>query len=195
MNNELTFTDELHEYKLDGIVIPSVTQVIEKSSLVNLDWVSPELLEQKADLGAKVHSTTEFYDKSTLDLENLHPLLSKYLDQWIKFRHDYEFEPTEIELRLAHPLYRFAGTIDRVGYIKDELTLLDIKSGTIQKAYAIQTAGYELLYNQANKKKIKRRLAVYLSENDYKVKEYKDKNDANVFLAALTIHNYKKGSR
>lgn len=194
-DNELTFNDKLHEYRLNDVVIPSVTQVIKDAGLTNFDWIDPNLLERKADLGTKVHLTTEYYDKSILNLDSLNPVLLEYLESWIKFRKDYEFEPTEIELQLAHPLYRFAGTIDRIGYIKNGLVLLDIKSGTIQKVHEIQTAAYELLYNQGKKRsdQIKRRLAVYIREDGYKVQEFKNKNDANVFLAALTISNYKKG--
>ena len=188
----LSFDDQKHQYKSDGLIIPSVTQVIRESGLVNLDWIDKELLEIKADLGKKVHSTTELYDNGTIDLDELHPILKAYLDGWIKFRKDYNFIPTEIELQLSHKLYKYAGRIDRVGLIGKDLSLIDIKSGTQQKTNAIQTAGYELLYNQEKKKteQIKKRFIVYLSETGYKVEEHKNVNDKNIFLAALTITNY-----
>jgi hypothetical protein len=188
----LTYNEERHEYKDNGIVIPSVTQIIKTAGLVNLDWVSEETLNIKADLGKKVHSATELYDKNDLDINDLHPTLRLYLDGWIKFRKDYGFIPTEIELQLFHKLYKYAGRIDRVGNISKDLVLIDIKSGTHQKTNAIQTAGYELLYNQDKKKseQIKKRFIVYLSEQGYKVEEHKNQNDKNIFLSALTITNY-----
>ena len=189
----LSFDEDLHKYTdASGLTIPSVTQIMKTAGLVNLDWIPVELLEQKADLGKKVHSTTELYDKGDLDISELHPTLKAYLDGWIKFRKDFNFTSTEIEMQLLHTVYRYAGRIDRVGLMGSDLILLDIKSGTHQKTNAIQTAGYELLYNQNKKGKelIKRRFVVYLSTTGYEVEEHKSKNDKNVFLAALSITNY-----
>lgn len=193
----LTFDEKKHEYKLDGLVIPSVTQIIKAAGLINLDYVGPQLLKEKADLGKKVHLTTELYDRDSLNINELHPTLKEYLDGWIKFKEDYNFTPTEIELMSAHHLYKFAGRIDRIGFIAKDLTLLDIKSGSKQKSNAIQTAGYALLYDQDKKKteQIKKRMVVYLLPEGYRVESHTDPNDKNVFLAALTISNFKKGSK
>lgn len=189
---DLTFDEDLHRYTFNGLHIPSVTQILKTAGLVNLDWIPVEVLEQKADLGKKVHSATELYDKNDLNFDALHPALLDYLTGWIKFRKDFNFEPTEIEMQIVHQTYRYAGRIDRVGMMGKDLILLDIKSGTKQKTHAIQTAGYELLYNQNKKAKelIKRRFVVYLSPTGYEVEEHKDKNDRGVFLAALSITNY-----
>lgn len=188
----LVYRDDIHEYRENGLLLPSVTQIMKSSGLTNLDWVDPAILESRADLGKKVHSATELYDNGTIDLNELHPKLKLYLDGWIKFRKDYNFTPTEIELQLFHKLYKYAGRVDRIGDIDKDLVLIDIKSGTHQKTHAIQTAGYELLYNQDKKKsgQIKKRFIVYLSESGYKVEENKNPMDKNVFLSALTITNY-----
>ena len=188
----MLFNEEKHEYSIAGIVIPSVTQIIKDGGLINLDWIDKELLESKADLGKKVHTTTEFYDKGTLNVDELHPTLKTYLDGWIKFRTDYNFTPTEIELQLFHSLYRYAGKIDRVGLMSKDLTLLDIKSGTPQKSHAIQNSAYKGLHDQNKKKseQIKKRFTIYLSEDGYKVIEDKNPNDWNVFLSCLTISNF-----
>jgi len=193
--NDLAFDESRHIYKLDGIIIPSVTQILNEGGLVNLDWIDADLLADKADLGQKVHSTTELYDTQDLDFNKLHPTLKNYLDGWIKFRKDYDFIPAEIEMQLFHPVYRYAGRIDRVGFAKEDLTIVDIKSGTKQKVHALQTAGYKCMYDVGKKKteQIKRRLCVYLNQDGYKVEEYKNTQDINVFLSALTITNYKRG--
>jgi hypothetical protein len=193
----LSFDETKHIYKSDGLVIPSVTQIMQSSGLVNLEWISQEILDNTSDLGKKVHKTTELLDKGTLDIETLHPTLRNYLNGWIKFRKDFDFIPTEIELQLFHELYKYAGRIDRVGMIGKDLTLLDIKSGTKQKSHAIQTMGYKLLYDQNKKKpeQIKRRLIVYLSEDGYKIEEHKEETDKNIFLAALTITNFLRNNK
>ena len=189
---KMTYDDDKHQYKLDGLILPSVTQIIQESGLINLEWVDRDLLEAKADLGRKVHSATELNDTNNLNTKDLHPTLKLYLDSWIKFRTDYKFVLTEIELKLFHKLYRYAGRIDRVGLLNKKLILVDIKSGTEQKTSAIQTAGYELLYNQDKKKgdQIKERMIVYLNPEGYKVIPNNNPNDKSVFLACLTITNY-----
>ena len=188
----LEFTAENHIYRLEGVVIPSVTQIIKDAGLVNFDFISDELLAAKADLGNKVHRATELNDNGILDYEDLHPKLRGYLDSWIKFRKDFDFIPSEIEMIYYHPLYRYAGRVDRIG----DLTLVDIKSGTVQKTHSLQTAGYAELFNYKKPKReqIKRRLAVYLTPENYKVIEHKESSDRNIFLAALTIANYHKRS-
>ena len=190
--SDFQFNEEKHEYTLGGIVIPGVTQVIQDAGLINFDGVNKELLDYKADIGRKVHSATELYDSGILDEESLHPILKGYFDSWVKFRKDFKFEPVKIEAQLFHPIYRFAGRIDRIGMIDKDETLVEIKSGGKQKVHEIQTAGYSLLWCQ-DKKKIKRRIAVYLSEEGYKIEEHKNPSDKNIFIACLSIYNYKKG--
>ena len=190
----LTFNPETHEYKEDGLTIPSVTQILKESGLINFDYLDPGLLAMKADLGTKVHQTTEYEDMGTLDIGSLDPLLEGYLEGWIKFKADFNFIPLEIELQLSHSLYRYAGTIDRTGLVGKDLILLDIKSGTRTRTHSLQTMGYRLLYDQNKKPKeqIKKRLCIYLNEfGQYKVEENKDDiTDKSVFLSALTICNY-----
>lgn len=194
--SELVFNETTHEYKLNGTIIPSVTQIIKNAGLINFDFVNENLLKQKADLGDKIHSTTELYDKQSLDEKLLHPILSTYLKAWKKFILDYNYSPAEIELQLFHEIYKYAGRIDRIGLVNGILSIIEIKSGVYHKSHYIQTAGYELLYNQNKKKSdcAKKRIIVYLNPEGYLVKEAKNENDKNIFLAALTVSNYKRSS-
>lgn len=189
----LNYNDKTHEYELDGLMIPSVTQIIQDVMPTNF-YILAENLEYKADLGKKVHLTTEIYDEGNLDLKILYPILKNYLDGWIKFKQDFEFEVEEIELRLHHSTYRFAGRLDRVGMIGKDKVLVDIKTGVVKKTDVLQTAGYKILYNQDKKQadKIKKRMAVYLAEGDYRVVFHQDETDLNVFLSCLTVYNFKR---
>jgi hypothetical protein len=199
LSNELTFDENKHEYKFDGIIIPSVTQIIGDIFPIS-DFISKDLLKEKADLGKKIHSTTELYDRGTLDVDKLHPILKAYLDSWVKFRKDFNVQfdldsfSEQIETLLYHSVYKFAGRVDRIPFVDKERCIIDIKSGMEQKTHALQTAAYAMLANQLldRKFKIKKRYAVYLSETGYKVIEHKNTNDENVFLSCLTIYNYRR---
>lgn len=190
----LTFNEDKHEYQYNKLTVPSVTQIISGAGLVNFDFISKELLEEKADLGRKIHTTTELYDQDILEISTLHPILVNYLESWAKFKKDYGFIIKELEEMYFHPLYRFAGRVDRVGFIKDKLCILDIKSGVKSKTHGLQTAAYKLLYNYGKPKKelAKDRYIVYLTQDGYKVEQNKEETDEQVFLAALTIFNYQR---
>lgn len=195
-NNDIfEFDKTTHTFKLNGIKIPSVTQILDSAGFnEGIKFIPKDVLDAASDLGTKVHRTTEMYDKNILDVDSLHPVLRNYLTQWIKFRKDFDFVPSEIELIKYHSLYKYAGIIDRIGASRGKLTLIDIKSGIYVKSHEIQTAGYEILYNEnlSPKDHIKQRLLVYISEDSYKVEINKNSIDKNVFISALTIHNYKR---
>jgi hypothetical protein len=198
--NILTYNDSKHEYKVNGVIVPSVTQSIKTAGLIDLSFVDKELLEYKSDIGNKAHKTTELYDTNNLDETTLHPMLFGYLQAWKKFRADYQFKPIHIELAMVHKLYRYAGRIDRIGTIENTTHIIqaDIKTGVKHHSYAIQSAGYVELYNYGKPKKeqIKRRFTVYLNEDGtYKVDEHKDKTDISIFLAALSITNYMRNHK
>jgi hypothetical protein len=190
----LTFEPESHLYKVDGVVVPSVTQVIKEAGLSELEYVPERTLREKADLGNKVHKATELLDRDNLDVESIHPILLNYVAMWEQFKKDFGFEAQDIELTLHHPLYRFAGRIDRVGLVNGKLSIVDIKSGGKYNTHSLQTAGYKLLYDhdKLKKEQIKNRMSVYLSQENYSIFEHKDSQDERVFLAALTITNYKR---
>lgn len=193
-----TFDEKTHTYRLDGVIIPSVTQITKEAGLIDLTYVKQDILAYKADLGNKVHSTTELYDGNNLNIEKLHPLLRGYLEGWIKFRKECDFVPTSLEQMMFHPLYRYAGRIDRIGTMQGVLTQLDIKSGVHHHSYAIQSGGYAELYNYGKDKKqhIKKRTTLYLKDNGtYSLKEHKEPNDIRIFLAALTITNYLRSKK
>lgn len=63
---EVTFNDELHEYRIDGVVVPSVTQLLQKMNIVHsFDDMDRKLYEEvvmpKAIRGTKIHDAISNY--------------------------------------------------------------------------------------------------------------------------------------
>lgn len=191
MENKLVFDEVKHEYFLNGSKLPSVTKILQGAGVIDLSGIPLDKLEVARQRGIDVHSACELYDLDNLQEGYSNP----YLDAWIEFRRDTGFMPLEIEKPVYSTRYRFAGTPDRVGML-NKLTIVDIKtSEDLSPATALQTSGYELAYNEFNDNKVKERVAVLLTaEGKYKIEPYRDKNDTNVFLAALSIFNWKKGN-
>jgi hypothetical protein len=196
----LTLDSEKHQYSLDGVSLPSVTKVLQGVGIIDFSNVPASLLDSACKFGTAAHRATEFYDKGTLDEESLDPNLRPYLDGWILFRQEYGFVPEIIEQPMYSKIYRVAGTPDRIGKwrIDDSLILPDIKTGfELSPANAIQLAGYELIFKEQlkGKHKIKRMSILLNGEGTYKIKEYVDKNDMQIFLAALSVFNWKERNK
>ncbi len=195
--NKLILDPIKHIYTLDGVLLPSVTQILKGVGIIDFSNVPPSRLEAACKFGTAVHRATELWDKLTLDEITLDPHLRPYLDGWILFCKDFGFTSSVIEVSMCSKIYRFAGTPDRLGnWNKDDSIIIpDIKTSfELSPATKIQLAGYDLMVkeNAPNKKIRTTRLSVLLNEKGtYKLEIYKDKNDTNIFIAALSVYNWK----
>lgn len=190
----IEFDADTHTYKLDGMIVPSVTQVL--APLNDFTRVDPDVLKRAQDFGTAVHLATELFDRDDLDEDSLDEALRPYLSAWKKFHADTQFEISEIEHRVASRSYRYAGTIDRVGFIGNLLSIVDIKTGTAFPAsVGPQTAAYESAFKEcANipRNKRIRRLCVQLKgDGTYKSKPLDNALDLPAFMACLTVHNWR----
>lgn len=186
------YSDLDHSYVLNGIKLPSVTEVLKAQGLIDYSRVDDEVLKTSSSFGSNTHSAIKLYLRGNLDESSLDPAIRPYLDGVIKFCKDYEFLPIKIEQPVYSKLWRIAGTPDVIGLSKLGITLPDWKSSTsIIPATAIQLAGYELIENEwrVPKMKIKHRVSVLLTgDGNYMPTFYKDKSDATQFQSA--VNNY-----
>lgn len=187
----LAFNEERHEYKLNGIILPSVTQVIKSAGLSDFGDVNPDLLKRASNFGKVVHRIIELKYKGNLDESSVDDSLKGHISQWDEFVHQFNFK-SERQETLWHHNMGYAGTIDHIGEIGDKSALVDIKTGTPRESDIIQICAYGLM------KYADRLLIVYLSEDKYKVVEVKSKDRKKaeqVFLSCLLIYNHKKEKR
>jgi len=186
----LEFNSENHTYKLDGIKLPSVTQVLQGAGLSDFSKVNPELLKRAQSFGTAAHLACAFNDKHQLDMKSLDPALFPYLEAWILFKRDFGITDfKEIEKQVYSTKYQYAGCLDRLW----EDALIEIKTcTTIPKTTGLQLVGYQGAYEEMYKVKIKRRICVQLLDGTYKMEEYKDRTDFRVFTSCLSIVNWQK---
>jgi len=188
----LKFSKTSHTYTNDGLVVPSVTQVISGVGLTNFGGISPDILQRAADFGTAVHRGCHLDDLGDLDELSLDPNLKPYLEAWRSFRGGMIFEA--IEQPLFHSGYGFCGTPDRIAkyystaHGKGMPAIIDLKTGTtVYPSTAIQLAGYAILADIPTA----RRLAVQLlPTGKFKVTEYTDRKDREIFLAALAVYKW-----
>jgi len=187
---ELKFNATTHIYTLGGRVLPSVTQALQV--LDQYENVPARTLEAARVLGVHVHLACELWDRGTLDESALDMNLRPYLDGWRKFRGDTGFVPTHIEERVLHRQYRYAGTVDRMGMLRNRPALIDIKSGMKPKSVGAQTAAYAAAWCYANSyNRALSRYCVQLMPGDYRLHALDDPADFPLFLSCLNVHTWR----
>lgn len=187
----LTFNEERHEYRLDGEVIPSVTQVLGK--LHDFGMVPADVLEAACQRGTIVHKLCEFHDQRDLDPESIGDYW-RYLDAWIAFCADYKAEWTHIEHKGHSARYGFAGTMDRFGRVKGIPHVVDIKtSAQPHRVWGMQTAAYRqiLVEQQVPNAVLARRATVQLRpDGKYTFLPWDDADDWTAYLALIHLTNW-----
>jgi hypothetical protein len=91
------------------------------------------------------------------------------------------------EIPLFSENYCYGGTPDLPCKLSGKESLIDIKSGYKSLTTGVQLAAYALLLDRSIN-----RYGLYLeSDGKYKLIEYKDRNDKNIFLSALSLYHYR----
>jgi len=182
----LTFDYAQHEYELDGLPIPGVSEILQGAGLSDPRWFKPE----HAQRGHDIHSIIEQYNRA----KEVSPgEYAGYLDQYINFLDDWDLAVNYAEHMDYHKLFKYAGTRDIIGLdANHEDIIIDIKSGQPMPWHSLQLCAYGLIGipEEREEKKNPRIVALYLKEDGYKAVEY-DYRDKEVFLSALRIWKWK----
>ena len=154
----LEFDEATHKYTYHGQPLPSVTQVI-KSVLPG--YQAPEWYLQR---GRALHHGCRLMDTGNLDWSTVSPEITGQMQAWAKFKADLCPQIVACEEPLAHPIYRYAGTLDRILLHGGKLVVCDLKS-TIEPQVRLQLAAYRLLWEANKGDCIKSAVAVELNED------------------------------
>ena len=188
--NDLHFDAEKHEYTKDGLIVPSVTQIL--APLTDYSMVPVHILKRKAAIGTAVHRACELDDLGKLAESSVMPLLKPYLAAWRLFKDEHQPEILENESRMFHVKHWYAGTLDRVCIIDDKVCIIDIKTTVkLMPAVGPQLSGYQEAYNYRRKEKATHRAAVQLKpDGTYHLAWHQNPQDLATFMACLTIKNW-----
>lgn len=183
--NPIITMDAGHVYRDDaGRVVPGVTGIIRSCGLMNESGWN----DYARDRGTAVHKAVELYERGTLDMDALDPVITPYLDAWVAFKNQTGYVAVECEQVLYHHVHRYAGTLDQIGVLRDKSLVLDIKTGTQQAWWAIQTAAYNAVAKREERYSLELR-----GDGTWKLIQHTDKRDINVFLACLTVAGWRAG--
>ncbi len=190
MIDGLTYDDASHTYRMHGVIVPSVTQIL--APLSDFSGVPADVMASASAFGSAVHKMCELYDRDQLDESTLDPELQPYLNAWRQFYLDSGAHWDGIEEVVYHPTMRYAGTLDRRGFLSKGpstgLYVVDIKT----TAELYPSVGPQLAaYRQAMGKENYGRMAVQLMQDGtYNVKIYHSPGDWPVFASLVTLNNW-----
>jgi hypothetical protein len=200
----LHFNEDAHRYTVDGVEIPSVTQVLALAGLT--DW--SHCSEWARERGSVVHRAIHIELTSGLDWSTLPEPLHPYVSAELQAIEDLGAEIIASELRVYSRTYGYAGTLDRLVRLpragKSVIAEWDTKTGQVIDAYGLQTAAYaEALHEMAETdpeiaallggERVRERYALRLNpDGTYKLEPFTDRNDIVNFRAAVRVAHWKR---
>ena len=159
-------------------------------------------LEVARQRGVAVHKMVELDSKGDLDEDKLPDWMRPVLVKWRLFLAESGFKLLESEYRVYSSYYKYAGTFDLFGVLRDHHVLIDIKRSFFAgPVIGMQTAAYsralsedELLDDVVMKNT--KRYALRLNETGpYRLEQYTDKNDFQNFLTCLNFFRLQEKCR
>ena len=160
----LEYFDNTHTYLVDGVKIPSITQMLQVRFGRKYDRVDGETLKRAAERGTAVHEAIRSYCEEGLESDLIEVRNFKFLKRLYDF--------TVIENEIPVILFKdqkpiAAGRLDMVIRMDGQLGGADIKrTATLDKEYiAYQLNLYRIAYKQTYGKEWEFLRAIHLREN------------------------------
>ncbi len=189
---ELQFSDDGHVYRLDGVEIPSVTTVMKPLSRHEYRAVDTHTLDVAAQRGTAVHAAIENFIKYGID--DAAPEHRGYMDGFLEW---WELKKPVVvgsEIKVYHKLFGYAGTVDLIAWVDNELNLIDYKttSRLIDKNCRVQLEAYSQALESHGIKVSKKRILHLGKDGKWKDPEYaaKDAEAWRVFTSLKCVYDY-----
>lgn len=187
------FDESKHEYRLDGIRVPSVTEVLRPC--YDFSRVDADVLAAKGELGTAVHVACDLDDAGDLYEGSVHAKVRPYLDGYRLFKQHKCTNVVATERIVSHAALRYAGRLDLITDFDGARWTIDWKTPlAISPAVALQTAAYEaatpadLLPPPGMPRK---RAALQLKDDGtYRLHPFSDPNDFATFVSFLNVFRW-----
>lgn len=137
----LEFIESDHIYLKNGILVKSVTQILQLIFPDKYKNINSKILEKKSIFGTRGHSIIEHLnlddakdvDKTILDIDNKD--LEICIREYVRLVKTFKITPLEQEIRVSYK-YLYAGTLDMTADIDGKYSLCDIKfTAELDKEY------------------------------------------------------------
>lgn len=183
----LEYIDETHTYIYDGVVLPSITQILKVKFGNKYNGIPKETLERASVQGTAVHKAIEDYEQNGIESEL--PELRNY--KFLKRAYNFECIGNEIPIVLFKDGEAVAcGRLDLVIKEGEKIGLGDVKrTSALDKNYlAYQLNLYRIAYQQCYGTPIEFLKGLHLREN---IRKYVD-IPINEYFANEILNQYLK---
>jgi len=182
----LVFDEAKHQYRYNGKVVPSVTQILKAvGASPDMSGINPYYAQR----GTALHKAIELWHRGKLDVDSIHEDIRPYFDAFTCFVVDEpNYKSVEQEKRYCNiekygteTEYPFAGTVDDVAEMSNNGNkfIIDYKtSSAIHPHYFLQLGAYMLLSG------IDKGYILQLKKDKYNLVEV-DEKYKNLFLKCL----------
>lgn len=186
--------DKNHIYRWNGVIVPGVSEILEAGGFTDFSHVPDSILIPAQKFGKAGHAACHLDNLDGLDENTLSKPLKPYLASWRKFKADYKAIIIISEAKVYSNKWGFAGTLDNIVKIKDELILIDLKtSSSMQAATELQTAAYKIAFEEQEGLKISKRWGVQLCDTGIPIiHKYNERTDEATFKGAISGYRFKK---
>ena len=199
---EIIFDEATHTYLVDGVEVPSVTEILAPLHR-GYAKINPSVLEYAATRGRAVHEALELIDYGA-DAE-VTPETIGYIQAYQEWANIYRPSWQGVEQIVYCESEGYIGTLDRIGTLNGtRFAVVDIKTSQPTKealvSVCVQTAAYAIAFTEQSKRPAEawesiKRYGLFLKpDGTFRLvdcEEYEDKygfDGAVVFLNLLATH-------
>ena len=196
-SNNFKYDDAKHEYTVDGIILPSITQLI--APYTDFSKIPRNILQDKIAWGNTVHEYLEMLDNDKLDIEAIPkaemgaPDIRAVVENWAEICHNELYFWLAIERPLYSNMYRFAGRADRITTKEPIEIKTSLPTKAVCLAVEVQLAAQaQLAYENGLIKELPdETYSWHVTEQGAWTKKAHDrKRGWNIFMCLLTANNY-----
>lgn len=143
----LEYLDNFHQYVVDGICVPSITQLLKVKFGGKYEGIDKDTLKRASELGTQMHQAIQDWCEKGIESDLVELRNFKFL----KSQYDFNVIENEVPVILSfdgEPMC--AGRLDMVIMMGDQIGLADLKrTATLDKNYlAYQLNLYRIAYRQ-----------------------------------------------
>ena len=120
----IEYFDDTHEYLVDGVLVPSVSKLVNYATGNIYSNIPSAILRRSAEYGTKIHTAIEVFESTgqiPLEEDSNEALL-----EWMRIKEENKIQVINMEQMVATKDY--AGRYDILALVDGELTLIDIKT-------------------------------------------------------------------
>ena len=137
--NNIVFLDEPHIYLVNGIITPSVSEILHFIFPDKYKGVNRRILNKKAEYGTTIHEAIEMYEANiktmsveeafdvTIQAKELTYIQEASLRQYVKLKREKKIIVLEQENMIEYQRM-YAGRYDMIANIDGDISLCDIKT-------------------------------------------------------------------